>query len=114
MAFKYGDALRFKKNIPISTWVNGIYPKGQLGMIENHIGIQINNAKFQIPFSLAEQLFELDIPEEKIVIPNEDSVIAEDLKKVDLEIQEAVLKVEKTIKKKVEKKRGRKTKVEKK
>ena len=114
MAFKYGDALRFKKNIPISTWVNGIYPKGQLGMVENHIGVQINKAKFHIPQSLAEQLFEIDIPEEKIFIPSEDSVIAEDLKKVDLEIQEAVLKVEKTIKKKVEKKRGRKAKVEKK
>lgn len=114
MAFNYGDALRFKKNIPITTWVNGIYPKGQLGMVENHIGVQINQAKFHIPQSLAEQLFEIDVPEEKIIIPSEPSVIEEDLKKVDLEIQEAVLEVEKTIKKKVEKKRGRKPKVEKK
>ena len=69
MGFKYGDSLRFKKDIPIMTWVNGLYPKGQLGMIEDHIGVQINAAKFHIPQSLAKKLFELDVPEEKIIIP---------------------------------------------
>ena len=105
MGFKYGDALRFKKDIPISTWVNGLYPKGQLGMIEDHIGVQINAAK-------------IDIPEEKIIIPEKKEPIeteeTETLKKVDLEIAQAVLKVEKSIKSKVEKKRGRKPKNEKK
>lgn len=121
MGFKYGDALRFKKDIPISTWVNGLYPKGQLGMIEDHIGVQINAAKFHIPQSLAAQLFEIDIPEEKIIIPEkkepietEETEETETLKKVDLEIAQAVLKVEKSIKSKVEKKRGRKPKNEKK
>jgi hypothetical protein len=57
MAFKYGDNLNFRPDIPLTTWVSGIYPKGQMGMVEDHIGVTIDAAKFQIPMTVAEKLF---------------------------------------------------------
>lgn len=57
MAFKYGDNLNFRPDIPLTTWVSGVYPKGQMGMVEDHIGVTIDAAKFQIPMSVAEKLF---------------------------------------------------------
>lgn len=71
MAFKYGDNLNFRPDIPLTTWVSGVYPKGQMGMVEDHIGVTIDAAKFQIPMSVAEKLFidaaELVKKEEKTV-----------------------------------------------
>ncbi len=57
MAFKYGDNLNFRTDIPLTTWVSGLFPKGQMGMLEDHIGVTIDSAKFQIPMSVAEKLF---------------------------------------------------------
>tara|TARA_R110002020_G_scaffold277603_2_gene493049 strand:- start:1076 stop:1354 length:279 start_codon:yes stop_codon:yes gene_type:complete len=70
MAFKYGDNLNFRTDIPLTTWVSGLFPKGQMGMLEDHIGVTIDSAKFQIPMSVAEKLFieasELVKKEEKL------------------------------------------------
>lgn len=63
MAFKYGDGLRFRKDISLVTWVSGIHPKGQLGHTQDHVAISLNNAKLIIPMDLAIELFELDLPE---------------------------------------------------
>jgi hypothetical protein len=63
MAFKYGDGLRFRKDISLVTWVSGIHPKGQLGHTQDHVAISLNDAKLIIPMDLATELFELDLPE---------------------------------------------------
>ena len=78
MAFKYGDNLNFLPDIPLTTWVSGVYPKGQMGMVEDHIGVTIDAAKFQIPMSVAEKLFidaaELVKKEEKLPKKEEKTV----------------------------------------
>ena len=88
MAFKYGDNLNFRPDIPLTTWVSGIYPKGQMGMVEDHIGGTIDAAKFQIPMSVAEKLF-IDAA----VVAQKELEYAPT--KLDIEIEELPKKIEK-------------------
>jgi hypothetical protein len=100
MAFKYGDNLNFRPDIPLTTWVSGIYPKGQMGMVEDHIGVTIDSAKFKIPMSVAEKLFinAAELVEKSKYTPTQ----------LDIEIEELPKKIEKIEK---PKKRGRKPKL---
>ena len=101
MPFTYGQNLKFKSNIPLCTWVSSIMPKGQCGMSEDHIAVQIDVAKFQIPMSVAEQLFvdaseeEKDKEIEEIISESEKTI-----KELDEEIEELPKKIEKATKRK--------------
>ena len=100
MPFTYGQNLKFKSNIPLCTWVSSLMPKGQMGMIEDHIAVQIDIAKFQIPMSVAEKLFvdasyeEEDKEVEELVVESDEIV-----KTLDEEIEALPEKIEKATKK---------------
>ncbi len=101
MPFTYGQNLKFRSHIPLCTWVSSIMPKGQCGMKEDHIAVQIDVAKFQIPMSVAEQLFiDASVKEEEKEI--DELVVESDkiIKALDKEIEELPKKIEKATKKK--------------
>lgn len=92
MEFTVGQELRFKSVISLNLWVDSIYPAGQLGYKEPHIRLKINSFSFDVPFSVARELFE----DNSIPLPTQ---IEPEVKPVDVE-PKIILKKKRVVKKK--------------
>ena len=66
MEFYTGQELKFKKDLKVLVWVDGILPAGQMGMKETHYRLNINGVNFDLPVSKAELLF-VDSLEEEVM-----------------------------------------------
>lgn len=65
MDIRNGQILRFKKDISLNVWVDCLLPAGQMGFLENHVRIKINNMALDIPVREVDNLFVDAVEEDK-------------------------------------------------
>tara|TARA_R110000824_G_scaffold40296_2_gene120997 strand:- start:2863 stop:3096 length:234 start_codon:yes stop_codon:yes gene_type:complete len=67
--YKTGQLLKFKKNIDVNVWVDCVLPAGQMGLLETHARIRMDEIAIDIPFKLIKNLFVDGLDDEIPAVP---------------------------------------------